>query len=42
MPKPSMESLKLEEEDQKRRKMAKKLKVQLDSGAMKSVKMADV
>jgi hypothetical protein len=41
-PKPSMESLKLEEEDQKRRKMAKKLKVQLDSEAMKSVKMADV
>jgi hypothetical protein len=26
-----MESLKLEEEDQKRRKMAKKLKVQLDA-----------
>jgi hypothetical protein len=38
-----MESLKLEEEDQKRRKTAKKLKVQLDSQAMKkSVEMADV
>jgi hypothetical protein len=38
-----MERLKLVEEDKKRRKMIKKLKVELDSQAIKkSVEMADV
>jgi hypothetical protein len=38
-----MEWLKLVEEDKKRRKMIKKLKVELDSQAIKkSVEMADV
>ena len=43
-PKPSMEALKMEEEDQKRRKVAKKLKVELTTLAKKkrSVEIADV
>jgi hypothetical protein len=42
-PKPSIEALKMEEEDQKRRKMAKKFKVELEAQAMeKSVEIAYV
>jgi hypothetical protein len=38
-----MEALKMEEEDQKRRKTAKKLKVEFEAQAMKkSVEIADV
>jgi hypothetical protein len=43
-PKPSMEALKLEEDDQKRRKALKKLKVELETqgGEKMSVEIADV
>jgi hypothetical protein len=42
-PKPSMEALKMEEEDQKRRKRAKRLKVELQAQSIKkSVEIADV